>query len=256
MFLKTNKDMETYNKKNELKPDNKNRKDKRLGVGIIFIFIGAVLILSNIGIMPPILKYYIFSWQMLLIVIGIFNLVSQKNNTLGLILITAGVFFLLPEIFGFSKHYWRMFWPAIFIIIGAYILLKKRQEPNDDFFNENIVGADEGIIDDLNVFGGNKRTITSVNFLGGRLTSFFGGSEYDLLNTNMKNNKAVIDVLTIFGGSKFLVPAAWDVQIDVISIFGGFSDKRNTIIPNHNAETKTLIIKGLVVFGGGEIKNM
>ena len=248
--------METYNKKNGLKPDNRNRKDKRLGVGIIFIFVGAVLILSNIGIMPPVLKHYIFSWQMLLIVIGIFNLVSQKNNTLGLILITVGVFFLLPEIFGLSRHYWEMFWPAIFIIIGAYILLRKRHEEGDEFFNENVLGSDEGVIDDLNVFGGNKRTITSSNFLGGRLTSFFGGSEFDFLHADIKKDKAVIDILTIFGGSKFLVPAAWNVQIDVISIFGGFTDKRNTILPNHNADTKTLIIKGLVIFGGGEVRNM
>jgi len=248
--------METYNKKNKIKPKNKNKNDKRLGVGIVFIFIGAVLILSNIGVMPPILKHYIFSWQMLLIVIGIFNLVNQKDNTLGLILITVGVFFLLPEIFGFSRHYWKMFWPAIFIIIGTYILLRKKHDTNDEFYNKSVLGTNEGVIDDLNIFGGNKRTITSSNFLGGRLTSFFGGSEYDFLNANIKNNEAVIDVLTIFGGSKFLVPAAWDVQIDVISIFGGFADKRNTIIPNQRKDSKTLIIKGLVVFGGGDIRNM
>ena len=43
---------------------------------------------------------------------------------------------------------------------------------------------------------------------------------------------------------------------DVISVFGGFSDKRNTIMPNQNIEDKTLVIKGLVIFGGGEIRNM
>ncbi|MBN1252703.1 MAG: hypothetical protein JXR51_04070, partial [Bacteroidales bacterium] len=140
-------------------------------------------------------------------------------------------------------------------IIGAYILLRKRHEP-EDFFNENNTSSDESLIDDLNIFGGNKRVITSSDFIGGKVTSFFGGSEFDLLSAEMRNKKAVIDILTIFGGSKFVVPADWNVQVDVISVFGGFTDKRNNIISNQNNKDKTLIIKGLVVFGGGEIRNM
>ncbi|MBN1250935.1 MAG: hypothetical protein JXA16_02295, partial [Bacteroidales bacterium] len=136
--------MERLDNKNEFKKFNSQKKDKRLGVGLVFIFIGSVLIMSNIGIMPQILRHYIFSWQMLLIVIGIFNLVNNKNKTFGLILITVGVFFLLPQIFGFPRLYIRMFWPAIFIIIGAYILLRKRHEP-EDFFNENNTSSDESL---------------------------------------------------------------------------------------------------------------
>ncbi|MEN8120262.1 MAG: DUF5668 domain-containing protein [Bacteroidota bacterium] len=245
--------IDNFNDKNR-KPE-KNRRDRRLGVGIIFIFIGAVLILSNLGIMPGVLRHHIFSWQMIIIAIGLFSVVNNQNKTFGLIMITVGVFFLLPGIFGFSRQMWHMFWPAIFLIIGAYILFRRRTDP-DDLDMMDSTANDEDIIDDLNIFGGSKRTITSANFLGGKVTSFFGGSEYNMLGANISKRRAVIDVLTIFGGSKIIVPSDWQVQIDVISIFGGYTDKRNSLPPVQTGTDKTLIVKGLVIFGGGEVRNM
>ncbi|RLD78956.1 MAG: hypothetical protein DRJ10_09550 [Bacteroidetes bacterium] len=245
--------IDNFNDKNKM-PGQKG-KDKRLGVGIVFIFIGAVLVLSNLGIMPSQLRHHIFSWQMILIAIGLFGVVNNRNKTFGLIMITVGVFFILPGLFGFSRQMWRMFWPAIFLIIGAYILFRRRVDPDDIDMMDSIAN-DEDIIDDLNIFGGSKRTITSQNFMGGRVTSFFGGSEYNMLGANISGRRAVLDVLTIFGGSKMLVPSDWQVQIDVISIFGGYSDKRNTLPPIQQSTEKILIIKGLVIFGGGEVRNM
>lgn len=248
--------METLDDFNDKKPTHKKRSsDRRLGVGIVFIFIGAILILSNLGIMPPVLRHHIISWQMILIVIGLFQIVNNKNKTFGLIMMTVGVFFLLPGIFGFSRQMWHMFWPAIFLIIGAYILFRRKIDPDDMELMGEIVN-DEDFFDDLNIFGGSKRTITSQNFKGGKVTSFFGGSEYNMLAANIPGQRAVLDVLTIFGGSKMLVPSDWQVQVDVISIFGGFTDKRNTLPPVRTSANKVLIVKGLVIFGGGEIRNM
>ncbi len=248
--------METIdNFKDKNRTPGKNRNDRRLGIGIVFIFIGAVLILSNLGFMPEILRHHIFSWQMILIAIGLFSIINNRNKTFGLIMITVGVFFLLPEIFGFTRNMWHMFWPAIFLIIGAYILFRRKIDPDDIEMVDGIAN-DEDIIDDLNVFGGSKRKITSSNFLGGKVTSFFGGSEYDMLGANISQRRVVIDVLTIFGGSKMIVPSDWEVQIDVISIFGGYTDKRNTLPPIQTSSDKVLIIKGLVIFGGGEVRNM
>lgn len=245
--------LDDYDKKNPSPPDR--RHDKRLGVGIIFIFIGAVLVLSNIGIMPAILKNYIFSWQMILIVIGLFSLANKRDKTLGLVLISVGVFFILPGIFGIPGVRWGKFWPVLFVFIGAYILFRRKIEPVGHSYIESDI-EDEDFIDDLNVFSGNKRHITSQKFRGGRTTALFGGSDYSFLKADLAGNHATIDVLTIFGGSKFVVPADWDVTIDVISIFGGFADKRNTLNNVQIKYDKKLIIKGLTIFGGGEVKNM
>ena len=58
----------------------------------------------------------------------------------------------------------------------------------------------------------------------------------------------------IFGGTTIMVPKEWNVRVMVTPIFGGFSNKvfRNPIAPVDT--TRTLIIKGVTIFGGGEIK--
>ncbi len=58
----------------------------------------------------------------------------------------------------------------------------------------------------------------------------------------------------MFGGTTIVVPNDWNVVMNVTSIFGGFSNK-SIKDPNVPIDlTKHLIIKGLVVFGGGELK--
>jgi hypothetical protein len=59
----------------------------------------------------------------------------------------------------------------------------------------------------------------------------------------------------MFGGSTIVVPADWDIKIDVVAVFGGFSDKRYKSKEIPGTSNKRLYIKGLVVFGGGEIKS-
>ena len=58
----------------------------------------------------------------------------------------------------------------------------------------------------------------------------------------------------MFGGGTFYVPSDWSVKADVTAVFGGFSDKRRTNIENTTDPEKVLHIKGMVLFGGGEIK--
>jgi len=56
----------------------------------------------------------------------------------------------------------------------------------------------------------------------------------------------------VFGGASLIIPPDWNVKSDVLNLFGGFSDKRRTSQVNNN---KTLTIKGVVIFGGGELKS-
>ena len=234
-----------------------HKQDKRLGVGIVFIFIGALFIFSNIGLIPHGMKHYIFSWQMILIVIGLFTLSGNKNRTVGLVLISIGVFFILPGLFGMPRIGLGKLWPLVFVGIGAYILVRRNKEHKEfDFPEMGKKTSREDVLDDLNVFGGSNRNITSQNFLGGRSTSIFGGGDYDFTNADLAKDTAVLDVIAIFGGNKIVVPSDWDVTIDVVSIFGGFSDKRKTLRSLQVNKNKQLIIKGLALFGGGEVKNM
>jgi len=58
----------------------------------------------------------------------------------------------------------------------------------------------------------------------------------------------------IFGGSKFVVPDGWDIKLEVTSIYGGFSDKRERSIVVTDPK-KQLRITGVAIFGGGELAN-
>ena len=48
--------------------------DSRTFLGIIFVIVGTILIARNFGWLDYEISRYLISWQMLLIVIGLFNL--------------------------------------------------------------------------------------------------------------------------------------------------------------------------------------
>jgi predicted membrane protein len=65
----------------------------------------------------------------------------------------------------------------------------------------------------------------------------------------------VLDTFSLFGGTTIIVPAGWNVKVEVVSVFGGFSDKRERMPNLVFDQEKTLQIKGVAIFGGGEVKS-
>lgn len=92
-----------------------------------------------------------------------------------------------------------------------------------------------------------------MSFRGGKITSVFGGGTYDLTSAQLAPGINILDQVTIFGGSKLIVPNDWDIKIEVTAIFGGFSDKRGKLPVQTSISEKKLVIKGVAIFGGGEI---
>jgi predicted membrane protein len=231
--------------------------NRRAILGIFFIAVGALWILERLDLIPSFWNDILISWQMLLIGIGIFSVIGG-NKTTGTILIVLGGFFLLPEVAHIPYELRRIGWPMIIIGIGVVLLLNqsgKRKTHASEFESGKNRGMD--YFDDFVIFGGREVYVDSHNFYGGRSTSVFGGTEYDLRQTNLSQNGAVIDCLTVFGGCGFKVPPDWTVKNEVTAIFGAFTDKRgamlNHVIPD---PSKTLIIKGFAAFGGVEVKYM
>lgn len=231
--------------------NRQERKDNKRGIlGMIFIVIGTVLIAQRMGFIPSSISHIILSWQMLLIAIGAFSIFTKANYRSGLILISIGAFFMVPKLIDIPFETREMFWPAIFIVIGILMVTVKNR-------HKGLEGNDssEHSIDMLTLFGGGKRKITSDQFVGGKVTSIFGGSEIDLTGAKLKEGTCVIDVFTMFGGSEVAVPRDWDVHVDVVSIFGGFEDKRGPVDLEAKNGKQVLIVKGFSIFGGGEVKS-
>jgi hypothetical protein len=68
----------------------------------------------------------------------------------------------------------------------------------------------------------------------------------------MEGDSAVIEVFAFWGGVEIYVPPDWTVTSEVTTLLAGFIDKRR---PTSVVPTKHLIVKGMVVMAGVEIKN-
>jgi predicted membrane protein len=192
---------------------------------------------------------------MLLIGIGVFSLIGG-NKTTGTILILIGGFFLIDEVYSIPRELRQIGWPVIIIGIGVVLLITQGRKKNNPKFSGYVTQDGMDYFDDLVVFGGREIFINSQNFLGGKTTSMFGGTEYDLRQAQLSVNGAVIDCVSVFGGCGFKVPPDWTIKNEVTAIFGAFTDKRGStfghVVTN---PSKTLIIRGFSAFGGVEIKH-
>jgi len=117
----------------------------------------------------------------------------------------------------------------------------------------------------VNIFWGGRRRYVTKNFVGGEIVSIFGGFDIDLTEADIQGNETHIEIVTLFGGGEIRVPPTWDVILENVGIFGGASDRTRHPEPQAQAATgpgstaspapKRLIIKGVSIFGGLNVKN-
>ncbi len=237
----------------------RRKSDKRFYFGVILIVLGVILILERLNLIPDSVADLLISWQMLLVGIGVLSLIGG-NRTAGTILIVIGTFFMIPELITVPQGIRRIYWPLILIAIGIAVLLRQRdhhilgksQEPLNIPPEENSIHT----FDDFVIFGGREVFVNSQNLAGGKATSIFGGIEFDLRRASLQPGGAMIDCVSVFGGCGFKIPMDWNVRNEVTTIFGAFTDKRGeTYNERYYDPSKTLVIKGVSIFGGIEVKH-
>ncbi|RYG02924.1 MAG: hypothetical protein EOO02_09505 [Chitinophagaceae bacterium] len=106
-------------------------------------------------------------------------------------------------------------------------------------------------IDIAAVFGAVNRKIFSKNFKGGEAVCVFGGSEIDMMNADITEGPIELEIVCILGGATLFIPPNWYVKTNMSSVFGGVDDRRKNINPD---PSKMILIKGVCIFGGMEIK--
>ena len=234
--------------------------NKRYILGGVFVTIGALLILENLNILDSIFPSYLMDWYMIPLIIGVVLITTRQKLGFGIVLTVIGSIFLLEEL---SWQYrWDLnirdvfsFWPIIFIGVGLSLILRRGKDSGASW-NEKKSTDESGAdyVDEMALFGGSERIITSREFKGGKLTSIFGGTDLNLVNADLAEGTNVLDVFVLFGGTDIMVPADMNVRIEVTSIFGGFSDERKFPAVNPDNDGRELVIKGMVLFGGGDVK--
>ena len=236
----------------------------RIWTGVFLLIIGLAALLK--GYLMPTLPSWLFSWQMLLIILGLF--LGIRHNFRGgpwFVLLLVGSAFLLREFYpGLIDA--RYIWPIVLIAMGAFLIFKPQrrdgrwQERKDEANPDSPAPLpaqdgyhDDDVLDSTSVFGGVKKTIFSKNFRGGEIVNILGGAEINLSQSDIQG-RVELEVTQIFGGTKLVVPPHWVVKPEMAAIFGGIDDKRSV----HNTtidHSKVLILKGTSIFGGIDIRN-
>lgn len=239
----------------EIKMHNTQSNPSKLFIGALLIIIGSLFLLRSFQILPFEISHIIFSWRFIFFVIGIIMLINSENKILGIIFTAVGGFLLFPKIFPDIEVDGRLIWGIIIIALGVYVIFKSTSSKYRSTPDGSAGKINRDYIDDVAIFGGGEKVISSNNFRGGNITAIFGGSQIDLSSCKLAEGNNVLNITAIFGGSTIIVPRDWNVLLNVTPLFGGFSSKIRRE-PNFIVDqSRSLIIKGIAIFGGGEVKS-
>ena len=120
---------------------------------------------------------------------------------------------------------------------------------------EGAADTEFSVLNEWAIFGGGHVRNRSQSFRGGEVLAVFGGYEVDLTDSVIAEGLAVIDANAMFGGVEIRVPENWTVQVKGAPIFGGYADKTRRLQRQPGLPDQNLIVRGLAIFGGIEVKN-
>jgi hypothetical protein len=215
----------------------------RLVLGLTVMFVGLLMTLENFGVIQT--RQWIRFWPVLLIVMGLLRLATSARSGQrgqGYVLTLAGLGFLLLSL-GVLRVGQAV---ALFILgVGGGLVFRSSRPAT------SLVHDPARYVDLFAFMGGLNRVLSAPDFKGGHATALMGGGSIDLRRASMEDGEAVINVFAMWGGWEIRVPEDWTVEIQVAALLGGFDDKaRRPDVP-----TKKLILTGLVLMGGIEVKN-
>ena len=252
--------METQYNKNINPPAEKSPNNfgggRALG-GAIIVIVGTLLLARQVGADLP---YWLFSWPMILIVVGFYIGARHSFRQWGwLIPVAIGTAFLVED-FVPEIRLREFIWPVIIIGIGIVMIFRSRGKNRGDLFKRwerqasEANQSSEGFFESVTIFGENKKQILSKDFKGGESVCVFGGVEINLTQADIQG-RIPLELVQVFGGTKLIVPAHWKIETEeMVSIFGGLNDKRHTQ-NTVTDQTKVLVLKGTTIFGGIDIKS-
>ena len=287
--------------------------------GIILIAFGLLLLGDNLNLLHHLSpdfyfpSFRLFSWPVILLVIGAIILANDSRSVFGWVMVGLGGLNIASRFFYFSVgDIISDFWPLILIVVGLVLLLKRRDRSTLYFnshdshhkggfkreFHDEIKKEFHGLgdeirqefqdmgrevkndirdefkkefhdsrdandpyadssdtVDIVSIFNSVKRRVVSGSFRGGKITSVFGSSDVYLTESKLAEGEQVIDIAAIFGSVDIYVPKDWRVIVKTTAIFGGFDDSRFYQMEEAKTGDRALVVKGFVLFGGGDIKN-
>jgi hypothetical protein len=220
----------------------------RLIFGLVLVACGLMWTLENLGVpgVDEILRW----WPAALVVYGVIRLtgVDGTRRVVSGSLVTLIGFYMLARELGIVRISIFRLWPVWLIIVGSILVWRSMRGP----------GAGRDLSDRSSYprpfafMGGNARKVESQEFVGLEATAVMGGVEADLTGARPRGREVVAEVFAWWGGIELVVPEDWHVVSEVTPVMGGVED--STHFAGGEAAT-TLVVRGLVVMGGVEIRN-
>lgn len=259
---------------NEIKIKNKEPQGK-IGFAILLVLAGVILLAFNLELIPNIYKPILISWQMLLVVLGIAAF-FKRHFVNGVILISVGVFFILPvighnfpELLNGTLNNAQNYWPVLLIIGGILFLFKKNDhtmyskycQPKKFISDINKgcssidIETGNDYVDKSVLFNGSEEIVFSSNFRGGEANAAFGEIKLDLRKVSGLNKNNKLEVNAMFGSVIVYVPSEWQINLKSSAMFGDVQDKRHLIDTPISDNTPFLNLKAACMFGNIEIRN-
>ncbi len=215
-----------------------------LVVGIVAIAAGTVLMLDRMGLIQG--SHIFRLWPLILIAIGANTLIQSRGRGH----IVGGGMIMLAGILNFLAvfHYfpWSQLWPVMIIGFGVFLVWEALRPKSYNKFVDTDGSA-------KSVFASVEKTVISRDFKQAKIETVFGSAEVDMLHAEMLEDKAYLDVNSVFGAVEIRIPDHWNVIIEANAVFGSCEDKTRPPLPSPTP--KTLVIRGDAVFGSIEVRN-
>jgi hypothetical protein len=221
-------------------------------IGLAVIAVGVLFTLDNLGLVNAD-KYFRF-WPAALVLVGFLKLRQAIRDghgwVSGFLFFGIGSWMLINNV-TYIRLDSRYIFPLFLVSLGGFLVWRgfggsprSRTADAHSHFSS------------LAVMGASVRRNASQTFAGADLTAVMGGCEADLRQASIApNTDAVIDVFAFWGGIELKVPEDWTVINRVVPLMGGVDDKTQPPKPAPAAPPKHLILRGLVMMGGIEVKN-
>lgn len=246
--------------------------------GFILLAIGAILLMHRLDFF--FFPGWLFSWPMILILIGLFiGAKHQYRNPAWFILVAIGTVFLIERFYPYI-NFSQFTWPLLFILIGLYLIFGRNRShrfnnwsypnstnPSPNSTNSGNPGSFTSPLgspaapdapftspDSATNFAGSYSPPTgttaspggpgySSDFLSS--TSIFGGVKKNIISKNFQGG----EIVTFLGGAEINLSQA-DIKgrviLDVTQVLGG----TKIIVPAH----WDVVSEVAAVFGGVEDK--
>jgi len=220
----------------------------RLLFGLVLVTVGLLWTLDNLGLVEAgeVLRW----WPLLLVAYGfvrVTGLDGIRRVVSGSLFLLAGGWMLLRELDVIHVSIFRM-WPVFMIVLGFAMVWRSMRGAGSD----RDASERSAYPRPFAFMGGVERNIDSDSLVGLEATAVMGGIEADLRGAKPRGRQVVAEVFAWWGGIDLIVPEDWRVVTEVTPIMGGVED--STKVEGDEAAA-TLIVRGLVVMGGVEIRN-